>query len=286
MNIIAANGAMVPRMAEGGSAALGRRVASAMVMVPVAVGSVYLGGWYFALPVAGLGILMVFEWDSITGGGDAGAFTAAQAVLPVLAVILTALDHTGLAVALTLLGAVLLSAAARALGREPLWPGLGALWFSLPCLALVWLRGQGELGSAAVLGVLFVVWACDTGAYFTGRTVGGPRLAPRWSPNKTWSGLIGGAVSAAVVAAVFVALWGGEAPLAPALLFAAALAGAGLAVISQIGDLAESAVKRHFGVKDSGRLIPGHGGVLDRVDGLLFAAPALALAMLFGGRGL
>jgi phosphatidate cytidylyltransferase len=116
------------------------------------------------------------------------------------------------------------------------------------------------------------VWATDTGALVVGNLVGGPKLAPVLSPNKTWSGTIGGIVAAAIAEAIFIAIIGGHAG-------AAALFGAGLAVFAHFGDLFESWVKRRFHTKDSGALIPGHGGVLDRIDSTLFAAVALEIAV-------
>ena len=126
----------------------------------------------------------------------------------------------------------------------------------------------------AVLWLFVTVWSCDTGAYISGRSIGGPKLAPRISPNKTWAGLLGG-ILAAVVASVLLALISGSGSI---VLFA--IQGTLLALISQCGDLAESSLKRRFDVKDSGNLIPGHGGILDRVDGVLFAAPTLALLFM------
>jgi phosphatidate cytidylyltransferase len=138
-------------------------------------------------------------------------------------------------------------------------------------VALIWLRGDAQGGLAAILWLMASVWATDTGAYFAGRLIGGPKLAPRLSPNKTWAGLTGAMVAAALVGWA-AALLVPQGP--PARVLAAA--GAGLAIVAQAGDLLESWIKRHFGAKDSSRLIPGHGGLFDRVDGLLTAAVALA----------
>ncbi|MBT3397060.1 MAG: phosphatidate cytidylyltransferase [Alphaproteobacteria bacterium] len=146
-------------------------------------------------------------------------------------------------------------------------------------MALLWLR-MGDNGMLAVLWLFLSVWSCDTGAYFAGRGIGGPKLAPRISPKKTWSGLLGGMFLAAVASVLLAVLLQQK----DAALFAAL--GALLALISQCGDLAESALKRHFDVKDSGALIPGHGGILDRVDGVLFAAPVLALAVAVPASGI
>jgi phosphatidate cytidylyltransferase len=155
-----------------------------------------------------------------------------------------------------------------------LWIGLGAAYLASPGLALIWLRGLPQVGLQVVIWLLAVVWATDIVAYLVGRAVGGPRLAPHISPGKTWSGLCGGVVAAALAGTVTAGVTGSE-----RLLHAAGLGGL-LAIVAQIGDLIESALKRRAGVKDSGSLIPGHGGVLDRLDGLMLAAPVLALLAL------
>ena len=155
----------------------------------------------------------------------------------------------------------------------------GLLYAGLPSLALVWLRSAPEHGWPAVLLVLLVVWATDTGAFVAGRSIGGPRLWASVSPNKTWAGLIGGVLAAAGVAWLE-AVWIGS--IAPGRVVALAVA---LAVLSQLGDLAESALKRVHGVKDTSRLIPGHGGFMDRVDGLIFAAVAAAIYAAFVDHG-
>jgi len=177
---------------------------------------------------------------------------------------------------------LLLAPALSAAGVRPrplIWSVSGVAYIALPCLALIWLRGQAEAGRISVLWLVLSVWATDIGAYIAGRLIGGPKLAPRISPNKTWAGLGGGMAGAALVG-VGTAWMTGLASM-PAL----ALAGLALAVAEQAGDLVESAWKRHFHVKDSGSLIPGHGGLLDRVDGLLFVALGAAMmALLNRGR--
>lgn len=164
--------------------------------------------------------------------------------------------------------------------RRPATLGLvlGAAYLLPAVLALVWLRMAPGVGLGNVLFVLLVVWASDIGAYLAGRWLGGRKLAPRISPGKTWSGALGGTLAAV---AVGVALYGGwrGGPLAQAIMVAA-----GLSVVSQIGDLFESGVKRYYGVKDSSRLIPGHGGLLDRLDGVLAAAPVAAVLAMWLGR--
>jgi len=144
-------------------------------------------------------------------------------------------------------------------------------------LALLWLRHQPIYGRETILWIVACVWATDIGAYFVGSYAGGARLAPSISPSKTWSGLVGGASGAAVVSALFgLALNAGE-------TVTLALTGVGIALVAQAGDLLESAQKRRAGVKDSGRLIPGHGGILDRIDGLIAALLFIALIRLATG---
>lgn len=152
-----------------------------------------------------------------------------------------------------------------------LWRGGGVLYIAAPCLSLVWLRGDPVAGRETVLWVFILVWAADIGAYAFGRMIGGPRLAPAISPKKTWAGFIGGVSCAGVTGAVAAGMLGKESlvPLAVVSLV--------LGAVSQGGDLLESWVKRRFKVKDTGNIIPGHGGVLDRVDGLLAAAVATVL---------
>lgn len=154
----------------------------------------------------------------------------------------------------------------------------GLLYLVPATAALIWMRNDALVGRANVLFIVLVVWASDIGAYLAGRMIGGPRLAPAISPGKTWSGAAGGLCAAALVGVAAAALGTGD-------LLHGALMGAMLGVATQVGDLLESALKRYFGVKDSGRLIPGHGGLLDRLDGMLMAAPVAAIVVLALGRG-
>jgi phosphatidate cytidylyltransferase len=150
---------------------------------------------------------------------------------------------------------------------------LGVLYAGLPAISLIWLRSSPQWGFTAVLFVFLLVWATDTGAYAAGRLLGGPRLAPRWSPNKTWSGLVGGVAAAMLVVAVL-------GYMAETGTIGRMVIGAGvLAIVAQAGDITESVLKRQHGVKDASTLIPGHGGFMDRVDGLIFSA---TFAAVFG----
>jgi phosphatidate cytidylyltransferase len=163
-------------------------------------------------------------------------------------------------------------------GRRSLWFGLGILYVATPAMAMLWVRDDPVTGQGVILlaWILALVIATDTGAYAAGRSIGGPKLAPRISPNKTWAGLLGGVVAAALVGLIF-----GLLLQLPSIWKLMILSG-GLAVIEQVGDLLESAFKRRFGMKDSSHIIPGHGGVLDRVDGLLAVSVAVAALDYFG----
>jgi phosphatidate cytidylyltransferase len=164
--------------------------------------------------------------------------------------------------------------ASREERRVFLVTGFAYIW--LACSAAVWIRGLDPAGMATVVWLGVAVVMTDTFAYFTGRTLGGPKLAPKISPKKTWSGLVGGIVGAAVASGIL-------AGVIDANIVTVALVSGGLAVVAQIGDLAVSKAKRAYGVKDSGNIIPGHGGMLDRFDGVLSASIAIALLSLAGG---
>jgi phosphatidate cytidylyltransferase len=259
------------------------RVLSALAMMPVALGLVILGGWPFAGLVGLAAVLMAVEWRQLTlarFGGLGGSLAGASvACLGLAVVVLASSGRPAQALLALLAGALIAALLAWRQGAPPLWIGLGAAYLALPALALVWLRGLPQFGLQIVVWLLAVVWTTDILAYLVGRSVGGPRLAPRISPGKTWSGLCGGVLGAALAGAVTAWAIGSE-----RLMQAAGLGGL-VAIVSQIGDLIESALKRRAGVKDSGTLIPGHGGVLDRLDGLILAAPVLALlGLLLGSR--
>jgi len=236
---------------------------SALVLIPPVLLAVWLGGWLLAVLVVLVAAGMGWEWARLTGcAATPGLLVPCAAALPVVAM---AMGAPGLALLLAAASAAALWFAARRAGAPaPEWSALGAAWIALACAAVVWLDSRG--GYAAILWLFLTVWATDSGAFVAGRALGGPRLAPRFSPNKTWAGVAGGAVSAALVGWALAALT--HAP-GVALVVAASVA---LSVAAQAGDLAESAAKRRFGAKDSGHIIPGHGGLLDRLDGMLAAA--------------
>jgi phosphatidate cytidylyltransferase len=234
------------------------RVISAVILIPLSVAAVGLGGWiwkfWLGVFVGGLAA----EWVKLCKADPLG-----YGFVPVLL-----LSGYGTTRVTTVLGLseVLFSALIVALCYWRLALGLGVLYICPAFVSLLLMR-SAHGGFRDVLFVVVVVWGTDIGAYLVGRLIGGPPLAPRISPGKTWSGSVGGLVAASLVGAAA----GYEHPLTAGLL--AFL----LSVIAQAGDLLESAIKRHFGVKDSGNIIPGHGGLLDRLDGLLTAAPAAML---------
>lgn len=261
-------------MAERGKNELIRRVGSALVMAPAALLAVYLGSPVFDIAVAAVGALLGLEWDRLcradgAGRPDAGAVPLALVAPAVcLAAALARFDLAGLAI---VVGAVSVWTVIRlGNGRRPAWRAAGAVYIGLPVLALLWLRSDSAVGAALVFWLLATVWATDIGAYAVGRAVGGPRFAPRISPSKTWAGVAGGLAGALLCGAAAGQIEG-RGPFGPAFF-----AGGLLGIAAAGGDLLESAVKRRFGVKDSGTLIPGHGGLFDRLDSLLVAAPVLA----------
>lgn len=240
----------------------------------MAVGCIWLGAdaWTLLMAVAAGGL--AYEWVALCRGR---AWRYPGVVVPVIVLLAgfaAVLDRERWGLMILGAGAVL---AWLLTGRRAM--GAGVLYVGLACVALVWLRGDGAAGRANVLFLVVVVWASDIGAYAAGRMLGGPKLAPAVSPSKTWSGAIGGLLAAMLVGEIAGHWLAASSPGRPALL--AGLLG----MAAQGGDLLESAIKRQFGVKDSGTLIPGHGGLLDRLDGLLTAAPAAAIVAFVLGRG-
>jgi len=254
------------------------RALSALVMAPLALVAAWWGGWAFALLLTLSACAMSWELAGLLLGGASLSRSAGLALTAIIAIFLTTSGSPSLALAAGLIGLAL--EAARCLMRG--WPVRPAFlaypYLVLPLIALVWLRADPVLGREATLWILAVVWAIDICAYFSGRLIGGPKLAPRISPKKTWAGLIGGMVGAAIVGAVTAMLLG------QGSVWALALVSASLALVEQAGDFVESGWKRRAGVKDASNLIPGHGGMLDRVDGLVAASLAATLiGLLHGG---
>jgi phosphatidate cytidylyltransferase len=258
------------------------RALSSVVMIAAALVAVSAGPEIFALfIVAGVAVL-AWEWVKLTDEGRFGA-TGAVLALAVVAIVAAAVaGRPALAVGGAAAASLVVYVIARQSGRgHPRWIAAGPIYIGLPAVALIWLRDADEAGRHLILWLLLTVWATDIGAFFAGRLIGGPLLAPRISPKKTWAGLVGAIVSAGIVGTIASTVD----PQAPATVLLAA-AGAILAIVAQAGDLGESWVKRRFGAKDSSQLIPGHGGLFDRVDGLIAAAVVLAAWQWISGGGL
>ncbi|MGB0506299.1 MAG: phosphatidate cytidylyltransferase [Pikeienuella sp.] len=251
---------------------LSKRVVSALAMAAVAFTAIWLGGVWFATLVGIASAVMTDEWRRIALGKGAWAIGLIQVAAVICGASLTYHGQPMMALAFLCVLSGMGAAADALSGRSALWGVTGALYIGMATIFLIGLRQNPDYGAIVVAFLVVSVAAVDVGAYFTGKTIGGPKLAPVISPNKTWSGLIGGICAAIVFGMAFVAIFDGRvsAHLAVALVL--------IAIAAQAGDLIESAYKRRFGVKDSGSLLPGHGGLLDRLDGLL-AVTFVAMAM-------
>ncbi len=258
------------------------RLISALFFGPLILAIVYLGPPASDLALALAGALMMWEWLRVTGTVESWrAQWSWLALLPALLVLCTGGYLPPLALIALPLGLLLafsLKVPERLRTGSPrLWVLFGVVYVGAPLVAFQWMRNEAENGMLLLFLLLASVWVSDSAAYFVGRTVGGPKLFPRISPKKTWSGGIGGIVAGTLAWLIGTMLY------ADVHWMLAILTGCILSVACMFGDLAESAVKRRFGVKDSGRLIPGHGGILDRVDGLMFSAIVLTtLSLLWG----
>lgn len=259
-----------PVVARAAGSGLVPRIVVGVFLAALAIADIWVGGLAFTLMIAAGVIVILWEWGAMhaipTPWRAAGA-------LVLLAV--SALAHLGQPqpAVMLLVSAALLAVAASILARlaGKRWLSTGLLYAGLPAIALIWLRNQPD-GFALVMWTMGVVWATDILAYFAGRAIGGPKIWPAVSPNKTWAGLLGGMTGAAAFSAAFGAWRAWPQGLATMLLI-----GAALAVVAQSGDFFESWLKRRAGVKDSGRIFPGHGGMMDRVDGLVPVACLVAL---------
>jgi phosphatidate cytidylyltransferase len=259
-----------PSVAKGKWADLGVRATSALILIPAVLLDIWMGGVWFELFMALLGLLMAHEWTNIVHQRSSSQFALHAAAVLCAALLpqdVGVLPTLAIIVGITAIGSVGNLYPDR---DNSLFAFAGIPYVALPVLALVLLRSDGVWGVHAIMWLMLVVWATDTFAYFAGRIIGGPKLAPVLSPKKTWAGLLGGMAGAALVSAIYAAYF---------LPSWAALAGvaAALAIVAQLGDIFESALKRRYDMKDSGDLIPGHGGILDRVDGLVVAGVVAAI---------
>lgn len=258
---------------------IGLRAASAVVLAPAAVLAIWAGGlWFLALMLLACALLAA-EWAMMSAARAWRVMAGAVAFGLVAGVVAAHAGQLSLALVMLVFGAVAAGLFARNRGQEALDAAYGVLYLGWPAVLLIWLRDVDTAsGLAWTVSAFAIAWASDIMAYLVGSLVGGPKLWPRFSPNKTWSGFIGGLAAGTVAGAALGtfldmgigAYWGA------ALGLAAALA-------TMAGDLWESALKRRYGVKDAGKLIPGHGGLLDRVDGLMFAVVVVACGRLIVG---
>jgi phosphatidate cytidylyltransferase len=245
---------------------LGKRLASAVVMAVLAILAVVAGGWPFVMFWTAAAVGVFWEWSTVVAAGAVGR----AAGIAALALAAVAAGVGQLYIALAALAAGSAGVAGASAPRLRAWGAAGVAYAGVALLAPVVLRRDPDFGLIAILFLFAVVWSTDVLGYFVGRAIGGPRLAPVVSPNKTWSGACGG-VLGAVAGGTAVALASGMA------LVPAAAAAFLLSVASQAGDLFESGVKRRFGVKDTSHVIPGHGGLMDRLDGFIAAGGVAAL---------
>ena len=245
-----------------------------VLLAGIAIAATIAGGVYFAALLALIALAASREWHRMAGATHYALETVLTACsIAASLAVGTVAPHVLWSAAALAAGAVLAGVAGRQRGAPFWWSAGGAVYIGVPALSLLALRMQTPHGLLVVLGVFITVWAADTGAFVWGRLLGGPKLVPTLSPNKTWSGAVGGVILPAALLSICVAYLGGNA-------WSAALLAAVLAMTGHTGDLFESWLKRRAGRKNSGGLIPGHGGVLDRIDSILFVAP-LAAALVF-----
>lgn len=248
------------------------RIITSLVLIPSALAAVYAGGWVLAIWASAAGIAMSREWVMIVHRErQFGWRIALHAAAIVGSQALLVAGHANYAMACVFLMALIGNVYAQRLGERSIWTVMGIIFIALPCLAFAELRMLSPYGLETVVWLLCIVWATDSAAYLAGSSLGGPKLAPFISPNKTWVGAVSGLAAGIVAGIVLTQVTG----------FVAresfVLACAGVSLLTQCGDLAESFLKRTFGVKDASDLIPGHGGALDRLDGMIVATAGVAI---------
>lgn len=253
------------------------RIASSLILIAIAVASIYFGGLVFAAWCSIAAGWALREWHRLVNNGRL-TFETIPSAISVAAVCVLMAEGAALQWSVLAIAAGVVAVAIVAIARKAwaVWHALGPIYLGVPAMALIALRELDPRHGILLGGVLMAVWAADTGALVIGKLLGGPKLAPTLSPNKTWAGFVGGIISAAITEAVYAYVFHGS--LGPAATFGVLLALAG-----HCGDLFESWVKRRCQAKVTGNLIPGHGGMLDRIDSLLFAAPVAALIALVAG---
>lgn len=253
------------------AAAIVKRIVTSLILAPVVLWAVYCGSPVINLLALTGGALLAWEWAAMVPNGKASVY----GIIYTVSVATAVLTSSAPVIATVILAATLLVWLKAGEEKHRRLLTLGVPYISLGIGSLVWLFNL--VGAYTTIWFVLVIWSVDIGGYLVGSNVKGPKLAPKISPNKTWSGLLGGMVFAAAVSVGY-SHWLGsqQADLAFALF------GMIIAVVEQMGDLIESSIKRHLGLKDSSNLIPGHGGIFDRIDGMIFAAPLVALVLRYG----
>jgi phosphatidate cytidylyltransferase len=244
------------------SSELKKRILSGIVMAVLAITSVVVGGWFFAIFWGFAAVIVAFEWQRLVHGKAEFlpvSLACAAAVSATLAGLTDNLLFWLLVPILTAITGILGPSGQRQ------WAAIGVVYAAGLGAATMLCRGNGYDGIVVLFWLFGVVWGTDTLAYFTGRALGGPKLWPRVSPKKTWSGAIGGLVGGVIIACIILSLCG------IALMWQHVLISVALSILTQLGDLFESSIKRRYGAKDAGTILPGHGGVMDRLDGFIFA---------------
>lgn len=243
---------------------LSLRIITAFILGTVALWVSVKGGIYFFIFAMIVGMGLLYEWQIITKAHHKkiARFVSWGFYLIFALLLFYRFDYCAFFLFIAAAFLCLIS------GRSFKWVGLGYLYATLPVYALISIRGDSQEGLVSLIFLYAIVWGTDIGAYFIGKTFGGPKLSPRFSPKKTWSGAVGGVIIA-ILSAISYLFYIESYDILRVSLF---LFIAFLSIVSQLGDICESAVKRYFHVKDSSNLLPGHGGVMDRMDGLIFAA--------------
>ncbi|MCP4393082.1 MAG: phosphatidate cytidylyltransferase [Alphaproteobacteria bacterium] len=258
------------------SSELKKRVLSALVMIPLVLLSIFLGFPYFNIAVALLSIMMCLEWDAMLNDGKNTYFSCYASIIAVFSALHTSLPFMPMLLILIMACSLLILFFALRVHKikNPVVYTIGVLMILTFVACCIYL--QNYAGVKVLFWLLGIVWFTDTGAYIAGKSIGGLKFIPKISPNKTWAGFFGGLVFSILWSGCFINFYPANAAIHPSFCSKFMLMSVAVSVIAQLGDMFESAAKRHINVKDSGDLIPGHGGVLDRLDSLVLAAPFVA----------
>ena len=259
------------------SGPLFQRIVSALLLMPVVIAAIYFGGRYFAAMVAFISIIMIYEWTRMVERRELSASFYALSAGAALSLFAATSGEYYAAISICAVSGILAFVFGKR-GKSGLgfWPAVAAPYLLAPSVALIWLRFETDDARLWTFILFSVVWAADTGAFIFGKLLGGPKISYALSPSKTWAGIGGGIAGGVLVAVVAFAIF------EVAGWWLALIVGGLLGAMSVLGDLAESAIKRNFGVKDISGLIPGHGGALDRLDGMIFATIAMTSVMFVG----